>query len=286
MNSFTRDLLIWIEKNLDQKISLEDVSVRAGYSKWYLQRLFRAETGLTLASYIRQRKLYRAAIMLKMTSLSVIEIVDRLGFSTQQTFTRTFKRHFGLAPGRYRESELWDFDGLLPEFTGEYPVLPSPQRIMASLHTLPGISLSYNCNSTDLGNVRLHTEQRQALFRIAGKMPNDVFPISFAAMCEPSSSNAEQINFSLTFAKVIPEGHTSSDGAAAFLRFPFQGTPEQLTEMQVNIYDHIMPLRREARRAGHDFFICESKVEPYKGELSFRGGYYIPVTDKKAQIDC
>lgn len=190
----------------------------------------------------------------KCSLLAVIEIVDRLGFSTQQTFTRTFKRHFGLAPGRYRESELWNFNGLIPEFTGKYPVLPTPQRIMASLHSLPGISLNYTCNSTDLGNVRFHTEQRQELFRIAGKIPNDVFPISFAVMCEPSSSNAEQINFSLTFATVIPEGHTCSDGAAAFLRFPFQGTPEQLTEMQVNIYGHIMPFRREARRTGHDFF--------------------------------
>lgn len=221
----------------------------------------------------------------KCSLLAVIEIVDRLGFSTQQTFTRTFKRHFGLAPGRYRESELWNFNGLIPEFTGKYPVLPTPQRIMASLHSLPGISLNYTCNSTDLGNVRFHTEQRQELFRIAGKIPNDVFPISFAVMCEPSSSNAEQINFSLTFATVIPEGHTCSDGAAAFLRFPFQGTPEQLTEMQVNIYGHIMPFRREARRTGHDFFICESKVEPYKGDLRLRGGYYIPITDKKAQTD-
>lgn len=282
MNSFTRDLLIWIEKNLDQKVSLDDVSVSAGYSKWYLQRLFRAETGLTLASYIRQRKLYRAAIMLKMTSLSVIEIVDMLGFSTQQTFTRTFKRQFGLAPGRYRESEFWSFVGLIPEFTGEYPVLPAPQHIMASLHSLPGISLSYTCNTTDLGNVRFHKEQRRELFRIAGKMPNEVFTLTFAAMCEQSSSNAEQIKFSLTLATDIPEGHTTSDGDAAFLRFPFQGTPEQLTEMQVNIYGHIMPFRREARRIGKDFFICESKEESYKGELSFRGSYYIPVTDKKS----
>ncbi|WP_313686694.1 helix-turn-helix domain-containing protein, partial [Pantoea sp.] len=112
MNSFTKDLVSWIENNLDNNIFLDKVSEKSGYSKWHLQRIFKAETKINLASYVRQRRLSKAAIMLKMTSVLVCDISDYLGFSTQQTFTRTFTRHFGIAPGKYRMQEDWHFQGI------------------------------------------------------------------------------------------------------------------------------------------------------------------------------
>ncbi|WFN96844.1 hypothetical protein MAY91_01385 [Edwardsiella ictaluri] len=33
-------LIQWIEQNLDKRILIDDIAERAGYSKWYLQRLF------------------------------------------------------------------------------------------------------------------------------------------------------------------------------------------------------------------------------------------------------
>lgn len=44
MNMFTCDLIDWIEKNLTDKLTIDDVAARAGYSKWHLQRIFREET--------------------------------------------------------------------------------------------------------------------------------------------------------------------------------------------------------------------------------------------------
>ena len=49
MNTFTRDLIDWIEKNLEGKLTIDDVSAKAGYSKWHLQRMFRDDTGFQLA---------------------------------------------------------------------------------------------------------------------------------------------------------------------------------------------------------------------------------------------
>jgi len=42
----------WINHNLDQRLSIDDISEKAGYSKWYLQKLFARYHNETLARYI------------------------------------------------------------------------------------------------------------------------------------------------------------------------------------------------------------------------------------------
>lgn len=279
MKSFTRDLVGWIEDNLDKKLSLDDVAARAGYSKWHLQRFFSNETGITLAAYIRFRKLNRAAVMLKMTRLPIIDISEVLGFSTQQVFNRTFKCHFGAAPGRYRASQLWHFKGMLPELAIKRPQLPVPQRITTTLNTLPGISLSYTSSCAKLGDVAYHAAMRNTLFRKAENMLGDQHPVlSVSEIYEPACNHSDQIKFNLTFNTGFSDHDVSRKEDTEFLRFPFKGTPEQLTEMQINIYQHLMPTRHEARRAGHDYFVCERQENMQTDKSKLAGFYYVPVS--------
>lgn len=53
------DILVWIESNLDGKMSIDIVSQKAGYSKWHLQRMFSSVTGQKLGNYFRERQLTR-----------------------------------------------------------------------------------------------------------------------------------------------------------------------------------------------------------------------------------
>lgn len=94
----------WIEQNLDKRIVIDDIAERAGYSKWYLQRLFKEVTGDNLASYVRRRRLMRAAAELKRTDKKIMDITLQYGFDSQQTFTRAFKRRFGTSPGLFRQT--------------------------------------------------------------------------------------------------------------------------------------------------------------------------------------
>ncbi|MDU3991992.1 MAG: AraC family transcriptional regulator [Enterobacter sp.] len=82
--AFIHDLLDWIDNNLDSRLDIETVSRRAGYSKWHLQRIFKEHTGSPLAEYIRAQ--------------------IALGFDSQQSFNRSFKRQYGQAPGAWRRS--------------------------------------------------------------------------------------------------------------------------------------------------------------------------------------
>lgn len=85
------DLLTWLEDHLTNPLSLDNVALKAGYSKWHLQRMFKEVTGQVLGSYIRARRLSKAAVSLRLTNRPIMEIALEYHFDSQQTFTRAFK---------------------------------------------------------------------------------------------------------------------------------------------------------------------------------------------------
>lgn len=64
-----QDLIAWIDEHIDQPLNIDVVAKKSGYSKWYLQRMFRTVTHQTLGDYIRQRRLLLAAVELRTTSV-------------------------------------------------------------------------------------------------------------------------------------------------------------------------------------------------------------------------
>lgn len=55
-------LIEWIDEHIDQPLNIDVVAKKSGYSKWYLQRMFRTVTHQTLGEYIRQRRLLLAPL--------------------------------------------------------------------------------------------------------------------------------------------------------------------------------------------------------------------------------
>ena len=101
---FIRDLLAWIDNNLESRLDIGTVSRRAGYSKWHLQRIFKEHTGYPLAEYIRAQKLQRSVERLTHSDEPILNVAMALGFDSQQSFNRSFKRQYGQAPGAWRRS--------------------------------------------------------------------------------------------------------------------------------------------------------------------------------------
>lgn len=92
----------YIEEHLDESIELTDVTRVAGVSHWHFQRMFKALTGETLKTYIRSRRLANARLKLLSTDANVLQIALSAGFDSQASFTRAFKKAFGIPPARYR----------------------------------------------------------------------------------------------------------------------------------------------------------------------------------------
>ncbi|MDY0969570.1 superoxide response transcriptional regulator SoxS [Siccibacter turicensis] len=97
-------LTAWIDDHIDQPMNIDVVARKSGYSKWYLQRMFRTVMHQTLGEYIRQRRLLMAAEALRTTERPIFDIAMDYGYVSQQTFSRVFRREFDRTPTDYRHS--------------------------------------------------------------------------------------------------------------------------------------------------------------------------------------
>ena len=97
-------LMGYISANLDKKISLDDLSKISGYSKFHLGRLFEAQIGMTLGQYIRIQKLGSGMMTIAMTDKGILEIALSNGYESHASFTKEFKKLFGVSPGAFVES--------------------------------------------------------------------------------------------------------------------------------------------------------------------------------------
>ncbi|EXU75637.1 helix-turn-helix domain-containing protein [Erwinia mallotivora] len=97
-----QDLIVWINENIRSPLKIEDVALRAGYSKWHLQRMFFRVMNISLGHYIRNKKLELAAHDLIDSSATVIDISVKYGYESQQSFTRSFVRKYRVPPAAWR----------------------------------------------------------------------------------------------------------------------------------------------------------------------------------------
>lgn len=97
----------YIESNLHQKLSLENLASRDYISPTYFHRIFRAVTNQTVKSYILGRKLSEAAITLRKTDHHVADIAFQYGFSSHEQFSRDFIKKFHVTPSQYRKENIY-----------------------------------------------------------------------------------------------------------------------------------------------------------------------------------
>lgn len=97
------DVLIHIQNHLDNELSLEELSNIAYFSPYHFHRIFSAHTGESVQSYVRRLRLERATRDLSYTDLSIIEIAQRAGYDTQQSFHRAFKETYNATPKSFRD---------------------------------------------------------------------------------------------------------------------------------------------------------------------------------------
>jgi len=92
----------YIEKNIDNEFSLQQVADVAGFSLHHFHRIFQRVIGLSLKSYIRRRRLTEAETELLNSDKKIISIAFDYQFSTPESFSRAFRKQFGSNPGWYR----------------------------------------------------------------------------------------------------------------------------------------------------------------------------------------
>ncbi len=96
------DVVAYIHDHLTQGVSLDAVAHALHVNKFYLCRLFKRETGMTVGSYINSARIALAKRLLRNGGKSVTFIASECGFNELSVFTRNFKKEVGMPPTEYR----------------------------------------------------------------------------------------------------------------------------------------------------------------------------------------
>ncbi|CCO46338.1 hypothetical protein VIBNISOn1_1750010 [Vibrio nigripulchritudo SOn1] len=97
--------LLFIEENLNKRLTAAQVSEHANLSSFHFQRLFCAYLGESLSQYVLHRRLERSAQrLISDFESSIIDIALDSGFETHSAFSRAFKKHFDISPSHFRQT--------------------------------------------------------------------------------------------------------------------------------------------------------------------------------------
>ena len=95
-------VLAQIHRQPEVRWTIADLAHEAGLSRSVLAQRFRHYVGLPPVAYLTRWRLQLGAQMLSSTDHSVAQIAAKVGYDSEQSFNRAFKRTFGSPPARYR----------------------------------------------------------------------------------------------------------------------------------------------------------------------------------------
>lgn len=97
-----RNVIEYINLNLDGELSLSNISSRFDKSSSFLSNQFKKETGITITSYIKERRIEEALRLIRNTELTIQEISQIVGIYDLSYFSKLFKSTTGVSPSQYR----------------------------------------------------------------------------------------------------------------------------------------------------------------------------------------
>jgi len=100
---FFSELISWIESNIAKRLLLDEVVIKSGFSRWYLQRIFKKHTGISLGAFIKNAQMDSAKKDILFSEKSISDVALKYGYESQQSFTRAFSRYYGIPPAAYRK---------------------------------------------------------------------------------------------------------------------------------------------------------------------------------------
>jgi RNA polymerase sigma factor (sigma-70 family) len=101
--------MAYISQNFNKEITNDTLAALTGLSTVYFRKLFTQMIGVSPIAYVHQIRIQKAKEMLKSDYSTLSDIAQSLGYPNLYDFSRTFKKHVGVAPSKY-EANLYRID--------------------------------------------------------------------------------------------------------------------------------------------------------------------------------
>jgi transcriptional regulator GlxA family with amidase domain len=92
-----------LQRYISQKVNMEELAKIHSISSRTLSRRFKKANGMNLSDYHQLIRLEQTKLLLETTNLSIEQIVERVGYSSQSSLRRLFNKELGVSPSNYRK---------------------------------------------------------------------------------------------------------------------------------------------------------------------------------------
>ncbi|HEX2945884.1 MAG TPA: AraC family transcriptional regulator [Clostridia bacterium] len=93
----------FVAENYNKELSLEKVAEVVGLSPSYLSFIFKEISGMNFVDFINEYRLEKAKELLNSSSMTIAQVAEAVGYMNANSFSKTFKKYVGVAPGQFRE---------------------------------------------------------------------------------------------------------------------------------------------------------------------------------------
>ena len=104
LNKITPEVLQYIKKNYNKKITLKELAKHSFYNAAYFSTIFKECFGKTPLEYINEIRIEKAVQLMKQTDLTIEEICHRVGYSNKKHFYKIFRDATGTTPNNFRKN--------------------------------------------------------------------------------------------------------------------------------------------------------------------------------------
>ena len=278
----------YIESHLEEDLKVSTVAREVGYSVYHFHRMFRASMGESIAEYIRKRRLAKASQLLKNSEQSIYHIALASSFDSQESFTRAFKKMFGVTPGKFRKGRMNIPEALYSSFSIELlehlnegitmePVFRERQHDLAV-----GMGASFG-KDPHQDIARLWTQFEPRMHEIKNMVSGYTFGICLEEHPDIAIQEGDSFIYlaaaPVTSFEDIPEGMFACEiPANRYAVFTHKGSIDKITHTVNYIWGTWVPRNTDIIKKDPDFEYYDERfnVDTLDGEVDI----YVPVNSK------
>jgi AraC-like DNA-binding protein len=106
MDGLLRSLIKTVRRRLraDEEVTVEAVTKELGYTRQYISGRFHRTTGRLLSQFLKEKRLEKAARLLKGGNIRVSQVARRCGFDSENYFRQQFRLRYGMSPRQFRSN--------------------------------------------------------------------------------------------------------------------------------------------------------------------------------------